>query len=421
MNVTAGATGTVTNTATVSGTGGDGNTANNTAVDSYIFDTDLAITKVRTGALNPGQNGVYTLDVSNVGTLAEAGPITITDVLPAQLTYVSAVGTGWSCGAVGQTVSCTRAGALAASASAATVTLTVAVSQTASSVSNTASVSGTSGDGNAANDSSTDSYTMTADLSLTKTRGGNLVPGTSATYTLNVTNAGPNVAPEPITIIDTLPAGLSYVSGVGTNWSCNAVGQNVTCARTGTLASGASSSVVLTVAVGAGASGTITNSATVSGTATDGTPANDTGTDSYTIPVQAYAYYEMDESSWGAVTDSSGNGRDGSVLGSATPTGFPPSSPPGSAIPGNIGTCGAGRIPVTAGSGVDTGIDINSLGNAGSITLLVQQQHRLEQRHRSHVAGRLEQPGCWRRRQAFLSGQGRRRRNPVRAGGQQRR
>ena len=39
--------------------------------------------------------------------------IVVTDLLPAQLTFVAASGAGWTCGAVGQTVTCTHAADLA--------------------------------------------------------------------------------------------------------------------------------------------------------------------------------------------------------------------------------------------------------------------------------------------------------------------
>ena len=88
----------------------------------------------------------------------------------------------------------------------------------------------------------------------------------------------------------------------------------------------------------------------------------------YTTPTP-YAWYKMDEAIWGAVTDASGNGRNGTKLGSAAPTGYPPSNPPASAKTGDPGTCGSGGIPITDGTqGVDTGFDLNDLGNSGSIT-----------------------------------------------------
>ena len=40
------------------------------------------------------------------------------------------------------------------------------------------------------------------------------------------------------TVNDTLPAGIGFISGAGSGWSCSAVGQDVTCLHAGPLASG---------------------------------------------------------------------------------------------------------------------------------------------------------------------------------------
>lgn len=203
------------------------------------------------------------------------------------------------------------------------------------------------------------------DLGISKVRNTDLVPGQSASYTLTVTNNGPLADTGPITVTDTLPAGLSYSSVSGAGWSCSAVGQVVTCTRSGSLANGASTSFTMTVAVAVGTSGTKTNTATVDGAYFDYVAGNNSASDTYVILPTAYAYYAMDETTWGTVTDTSGNSN-GSVIGGAAPTGYPPATPPGAAIAGNPGTCGSGIIP--AGAGVSTGIDVNAdVGNTGTI------------------------------------------------------
>lgn len=123
-----------------------------------------------------------------------------------------------------------------------------------------------------------------ADLGISMTRNSALVAGKNAAYVINVSNNGPNSEPGPVAVTDTLPAGLSFVSGSGTGWSC-AVGTPVTCSYTGgSLASGASlPALTLTVAVASSASGTIVNSASVKGTQFDHISANNTATDSTTI------------------------------------------------------------------------------------------------------------------------------------------
>ncbi|WP_168798659.1 DUF6701 domain-containing protein [Herbaspirillum sp. ST 5-3] len=329
---------------------------------------DLSITKVLNGTLNRGQNASYAINVTNNGPSNEAGPIIVRDTLPAGLSFVSASGTGWSCNFASGTVTCTYNSSLANGTTAPTVTLTVGVSASASgTISNSATVTGTNFDNDSGNDMATDSHGVaSADLALAMVRNGALTQGQSTTYTLTVNNNGPLNEPGPISLTYTLPSGLTFVSGVGGGWTCNASG----CNYSGSLASGGATSVILTVAVGATATGSKTTSATVTGTQYDANLANNTASDTYTILPAAYAYYIMDEAAWtgGVVPDSSGLGHDGTVLGSAAPTGYPPSIPAGSAISGNPGTCGAGFIPSGTSQGVSTPVDVNSnLGNAGSI------------------------------------------------------
>ncbi|HYD78407.1 MAG TPA: DUF6701 domain-containing protein [Paucimonas sp.] len=334
---------------------------------------DLAIATTRNSALNPGQNATYTFTVTNDGPNAETGPISVTSTLPTGLSYSSFSGTGWSCNAAGQTVTCTRTGSLANGASSA-VTITVAVVASATGAKSvTATVAGTSFDNVSGNNSSTDDYTISADLVLAMTRNTTLSPGSNATYTITVTNDGPSRDPGTISVSNTLPTGLSFVSGIGTNWSCGAAGQAVTCTYSGGLSAAVSASYTLTVAVSSSAAGAITNSATVSSTSgLDGNSANNTASDSFTF--SPYAYYKMDETSWSGastVLDSSGSNRHGSRLSTSTvPTGYPPASPASSAIAGTPGTCGVGTIPAGAAAGahgVSLPIDVNSIGNSGTI------------------------------------------------------
>jgi uncharacterized repeat protein (TIGR01451 family) len=106
-----------------------------------------------------GQTGAaYTITVSNGGTGASVGTVTLTDTLPAGLTATAIAGTGWSCTLA--TLSCTRSDALAAGASYPAITLTVTVSASApASVTNNASVAG-GGETNTGNDAATDATTI---------------------------------------------------------------------------------------------------------------------------------------------------------------------------------------------------------------------------------------------------------------------
>lgn len=127
--------------------------------------------------------------------------------------------------------------------------------------------------------------TIPPDLSLTNSHTGNITVGQQGKYTLQVSNsplAGPTTG--SITVTDTLPTGLSFVSSTGTNWSCSANGQTVTCTYSGAApASGTSlPAITLNVNVTGTAGTSVTNSATVS-TPGDSNTANNTTTDTTTI------------------------------------------------------------------------------------------------------------------------------------------
>ncbi len=73
---------------------------------------DLAVQKLLDGELRAGQEAVYVIRVSNVGTIAALGPIQVMDTLPPGLSFVSASGAGWTCLASGPSVTCTHPGPL---------------------------------------------------------------------------------------------------------------------------------------------------------------------------------------------------------------------------------------------------------------------------------------------------------------------
>lgn len=74
--------------------------------------TDRGVAMTLNGSLVPSQPSTYTISVVNNGPMDEGGPLTVTGTLPAALIFGGATGTGWTCGANGQLVTCTY-GALA--------------------------------------------------------------------------------------------------------------------------------------------------------------------------------------------------------------------------------------------------------------------------------------------------------------------
>ena len=122
---------------------------------------DLTVTSAHTGNFTQADTGdTYMLTVTNGGTAATSGTVTLTDTLPTGLSATAMSGTGWTIAP--NSLSATRSDALAAGSSYPALTLTVNVSSTAaSSATNTATVSG-GGETNTANDTANDVTAITA-------------------------------------------------------------------------------------------------------------------------------------------------------------------------------------------------------------------------------------------------------------------
>src|SRR2546428_1550176 len=117
------------------------------------------------------------------------------------------------------------------------------------------------------------------DLAISKSHSGSFTVGANGNYTLTLQNVGSGATTGTITVTDTLPTGLSFVSGSGTGWSFLASGQTVTCFSAGPVSAGGSTSFSLTVGVAAAAVPSVINTASVS-TAGDTNLSNNTATDS---------------------------------------------------------------------------------------------------------------------------------------------
>jgi uncharacterized repeat protein (TIGR01451 family) len=286
ITVTPTVSGSVTNTATASG-GGASNTA--TANDPTTIlpsPATLGVTKSHSGNFTVGSLGTYTITASNSGGSATSGTVSVIDTLPTGLTYNSASGTGWTCSAAGQTVTCTSTTAIGAGANGNPITLNVNVLAAAvPSVTNTVSATG----GGASNSPTANDPTTVNGapaLQANKTHSGNFVVGGQGTYTLSVTNTGTSPTTGTLTYVDTLPAAFTFASATGTGWTCSAAGQVVTCTTTTAVANGATSPTIALVVNVVGSASTVTNSATASGGGA-GTPstANNSTTIVNNVPV----------------------------------------------------------------------------------------------------------------------------------------
>lgn len=206
----------VTNSASISG-GNEpaSNNGNNSTTDATTVNgiPDMTVAKTHVGNFTQGQVGAtYSLTVTNSGTLATSGTVTVTDTLPVGLTATAISGTGWAC--VLGTLTCTRNTVLAVGASYPVITLTVTVAGNApASVTNSVSVSG-GGQNNTTNDTASDPTTINATappsigLAKSVSPGGTQLPGTDLLYTIVYTNTGGQPASNFI-VVDPNPTNVT--------------------------------------------------------------------------------------------------------------------------------------------------------------------------------------------------------------------
>ncbi len=139
-------------------------------------------------------------------------------------------------------------------------------------------------------------YQPQTDLAIDKSHVGDFAvdsddDGISNLWTIAVTNLGPATAQAPVVISDTLPAGITYVSSVGSAWDCSITGQDISCTLVDgvgadtSLAANATASVDIVVEVDASAAPGVTNTATVSTSTVDPNPDNDSDDDPTDVPL----------------------------------------------------------------------------------------------------------------------------------------
>ena len=282
-----------TNTATASSTTADPNTSNNV---NSVQDTtatqaaDLALTATPSLAnVTAGQNYSYALQVANQGPNDATGSQRISFTVPAGSSVTAAPsGGGWTCTpsagyplASGASVACTRSATLANGATTTVLTMP-AVSHVNGTVTAAFAVAGIKPDASAMPDGDSSNNTVSvnvtstsgADVQITKTvpAGSNVGLGSDVTYALTPRlNGGVSLAGQPITVVDTLGAGLSFVSASGVGWTCDAT---ITCTRTEYTGANFTNMPVITVVATATNTGALTNTAGISTALADPVPGN---------------------------------------------------------------------------------------------------------------------------------------------------
>ena len=370
------ATGTLTNTATVTAAAGstDTNPANDSATDSDNLtpEVDLAISKddgVSTAI--PGESVTYVIGVGNAGPSAAVGA-SVADSFPAFCTGVS-----WTCVASAGGI-CSASGSgnitevvdLPVGASVSYSALCNIAAAATGTLDNTATVTPAAGttDTNPANDSATDSDTLTPefDLAVSKDDGvSTAIPGQSVTYAIGISNPGPSDA-VGASVSDSFPAfctGVSWTCVGASGGSCNASGSG-DIAEVVSVPASASVTYTAVCSIDSAATGTLDNTATVTAAAgtTDTNPANDAATDSDTLaPTADLAISKTDNlttvevGSTGSYVISVSNAGPSDAPGSSVSDAFPVNFTPGS------WTCvstGGGTCPASGSGDIAANVDL---------------------------------------------------------------
>ena len=272
-------------------------TSANVSANAFIGSADIEIQKnygsilVAGDATNPN---AWTLLVKNNGADVAVGQFTVTDTptLPTGVTIGQPSGSGWSCTVptVDGDFTCTRLNVNDTLASGTSFPM-ISVPATAAAdvvsgteIENEASVSALTTDPDLTNniDTSVQSVTTSSDLRVTKTTSGALSAGQTATWTVNVSNAGPSLSHAPVTVTETLPAGVTNATATGTGWTCAApVAGVITCTMDDLM--GVAPTITVSADIPASFTGDITNTVSVSGGEDDPTPANNTASTTDTV------------------------------------------------------------------------------------------------------------------------------------------
>ena len=264
--------------------------------------SDMFVTKNAPATANVGSNVTYTITVGNGGP-DDAPNASFTDMLPGGATFVSYqqnTGPTFTCGNLpnvgdpGGTVSCSVATLTSGTTATFTIVVNVSAQAAGTTLINSITVTSDNPDDTSENNSSITGTSVPggdlADVSIVKTGPGSAPPNSDVTYTITVSNTGPNAA-QTVSWSDTLPSGtppspmtfVSFNQTSGPAFNCGVPSTTTTC----TLASlpvGATATFQLVghIPNGTAAGTTYTNDVTVT-SANDPNSENDTSSTSLIV------------------------------------------------------------------------------------------------------------------------------------------
>lgn len=250
---------------------GNQTAAVNTPVTPFINPPqNITIDKSATPKVNVGDPVTYSMTVTNTATVATNNPISVTDLVPSQVQFVSASGANWNCFG-GQNLTCNwQGGSLAPNQSTSAITVTAtALASAVPSVTNTAHAHMGNID---VQDSATTIVNTPVNLSLHKSAspasGSDVSRGDQIDYLLRYANTGTTDA-TGVTITDDIPVGTSLVTG------------SVSCSPQCKGIAATDSSIQWSLDIPAGGSGSVMFSVTVDNADIDGQIIDNVGDISY--------------------------------------------------------------------------------------------------------------------------------------------
>lgn len=281
LNLPAGKSGTATFSVTVNGnvqdrqvidnvgqiTFGGSSTPSNHTTHTVLIPAvkapDVTITNVATPpSVTAGDLVTYHITVSNLNSASKATSHNqlLVDTLDPNVQFISvSSGFGWgnSCQYASGThkVSCTYTPVLGIGAATSEVTIVAkTLTNGESRVDNTAHVDNGAGNPDDANPNNQTAQVSTPVgtppgppvIDVDKTATPKVDIGDPITYTVSVTNKANTPTNNTITVTDSLPNGVQFVSAGGTNWTCQGT-QNLTCTWVGTALAGGASTTPLTI------------------------------------------------------------------------------------------------------------------------------------------------------------------------------
>jgi uncharacterized repeat protein (TIGR01451 family) len=231
-----------------------------------------------------GRNMTYTFSVTNNGPYAATG-VTLTDVLPANLSFVLATSTK---GTVPIDTNGTLTADLGVLAVGETETVSLTVDPTPGappSVSDTVTVTSQTPDPTLSNNTATNITLVApiADVAVALTSSVDTIQvGQALTYTLVVTNNGPNIA-TGVTLTDTLPNNVTFNSASTSQGALPTQSAGVVTDNLGTLTVGSTATVLIVVTPTKAAASLIADVAVVTANESDSNQSNNNAT--VTTPV----------------------------------------------------------------------------------------------------------------------------------------